>query len=243
MNLLSNLLDIIYPPRCHVCMDFLDNHPPDRGDICDECFSGFIKLTHPFCSICGEPFKSTVEEDHLCERCLRKRPYYDELRAPYLYEQKLMDAIHLIKYSGKSFIIKSLGPLLGEFAKTGINITEDMIIMPVPLHRKKIKQRGFNQSALLAKSISPILGIEPDFFTLTRTRYTESQAGLSIEERRKNVKGAFEVRGNSNVKGKSIILVDDVATTGNTINECARILKKAKCERVLGLTLARTAPY
>ena len=243
MSLLSNLLDIVYPPRCQVCTNFLDAHPEDRGDICDECFSSFRKLTHPFCSICAEPFKSKVEEDHLCEKCLRKRPYYDELRAPYLYEEKIMEAVQLIKYSGKSYIVKSLGPLLGAFAKDWINVTKDMIIMPVPLHKKKLKQRGFNQSVLLVKAISPVLEIEMDFFTLIRIRYTGSQAGLSLEQRRKNVKGAFEVRAENNIKGKSVILVDDVATTGNTMNECARILKKAGSKKVLGLTLARTAAY
>jgi ComF family protein len=243
MNFLLNLIDIIYPPRCQICMDFLDDHPAGRGDICDECFSGFRELTHPFCSICGEPFKSKVEEDHLCEKCLRKRPYYDELRAPYIYEERLMTAIQLIKYSGKSNIIKSLGPLLARYAKNWINDAKKMIMIPVPLHRRKLKQRGFNQSALFVKTISPVLGIEIDFFTLIRIRYTESQTGLSLEQRRKNVKGAFDVKGGGNITGKTVILVDDVATTGNTMNECARILKKAGAEKVLGLTLARTAPY
>ena len=243
MSLLSNLIDIIYPPRCYVCMDFLDGHPEGRGDICDECFLSFKELTHPFCSICGEPFKSKVEENHLCERCLLKRPFYDELRAPFLYEEKLMDAIQLIKYSGRSYIIKSLGPLLGTFAKNWINGSKDMIMMPVPLHRKKLKQRGFNQSALFVKTISPVLGIEADFFTLVRVRYTESQTGLSLEQRRKNVKGAFEVREDNIINSKTVILVDDVATTGNTINECARMLKKKGAGKVLGLTLARTPAY
>ncbi len=243
MNLLANLLDIIYPPRCCICMDFLDDHSAERGDICNACLSGFNELPHPFCTICGVPFKSKVEEDHLCEKCLRKRPSYDMLRAPFLYEEKLMDAVHLIKYSGKSYIVKSLGPFLGEFAKTWINNTKDMIMMPVPLHRKKLRQRGFNQSALLVKAIGPLIGVEPDFFTLARIRYTDSQTGLSIDRRRKNVKGAFETGGDSHIKGKTVILVDDVATTGNTINECARILKKAGCEKVLGLVLARTAAY
>ena len=241
MSLLSNLIDIIYPPRCCICMDFLGEHPTERRDICDACFSTFNKITHPFCSICGIPFKSKVEEDHLCEKCLRKRPFYDELRAPYLYDEKLMDAIQLIKYSGKSYIAKFLGELLGAFAKNLNQVTKEMIIMPVPLHRKKLKQRGFNQSALFVKELSPVLEIEIDFFTLIRTRYTKPQTGLSLEDRRKNVNGAFEVRGNNEIKGKSIILVDDVATTGNTMNECARILKKAGCKKVLGLTLARTA--
>lgn len=243
MSLLASLLDIIYPPRCQICTDFLDDRPVVMGNICDECFSGFKELTHPFCSICCEPFKSKVEEDHLCEKCLRKRPYYDELRAPCLYEDKLVDAIQLIKYSGKSYIVKSLGPLLGAFGKNWLSDANDMIMMPVPLHRKKLKQRGFNQSALFVKTISPVLGIETDFFTLIRTRYTESQAGLSLEDRRKNVKGAFEVRGDNDIKRKTVLLVDDVTTTGNTMNECARVLKKAGVEKVLGLTLARTAAY
>ena len=242
MSLISSLMDIIYPPRCRICTDFLEDYPVNRKDICDECYAGFLGLTHPFCRTCGEPFKSKVEEDHLCEKCLRKRPYYDELRAPYLYEQKLMTAIQLIKYSGKSSIVKSLGPPLAAFAKEWINDTKEMIMIPVPLHRRKLRQRGFNQSALIVRAISPALGIGVDFFSLIRTRYTESQAGLSLEQRRKNVKGAFEARSDKNINGKTVILVDDVATTGNTMNECARILKKAGAYKVLGLTLARTAP-
>ena len=116
-------------------------------------------------------------------------------------------------------------------------------MIPVPLHKRKLRQRGFNQSVLLVKSISRLLNLETDYFTLMRIRYTETQTGLTLEERRKNVKGAFEATDNGNLNGKSVILVDDVATTGNTINECARVLKKAGCERVVGLTLARTAIY
>ena len=224
-------------------MDFLKEHPAGRGDICDTCYSGFRKLSHPCCTICSEPFKSKVEEDHLCEKCLRKRPFYDRLRAPYLYENALREAVHLIKYSGKSCIVDSLGPLLGAFAKTRIKDAKDMIMMPVPLHKKKLRQRGFNQSVLLVKAISPMLEAETDLFTLIRTRYTESQAGLNLEQRRKNVKGAFEVRENKDLGGKGVILVDDVATTGNTMNECARVLKKAGCRIILGLVLARTAAY
>ena len=224
-------------------MGFLGEHPEDRGDICDSCFSCFRTLTHPFCSICCEPFKSKVEEDHLCEKCLRKRPYYDELRAPYLYEERLMEAIQLIKYAGKSCIANSLGALLGAFAKSWIDETNEMVMIPVPLHRKKIRQRGYNQSVLLARVVSSILGMETDFFTLTRTRFTGSQTGLSLEQRRKNVKGAFEAGEHDSIKGKTVVLVDDVATTGNTVNECARVLKKAGAIKVLGLVLARTAPY
>ena len=148
------------------------------------------------------------------------------MRAPYLYEERLKDAIQLIKYAGKSYVVNSLGALLGTFAKNWINETKEMVMVPVPLHRKKIRQRGYNQSVLLARAVSPILGVETDFFTLTRTRFTGSQTGLSTEQRRKNVKGAFEVIDNNSLKGKTVVLVDDVATTGSTVNECSRILKK-----------------
>ncbi len=243
MNLFTELIEIIYPKKCHICLDFLDDSETKLPDVCDNCFTSFPALTHPFCSICGVPFASKVEEDHLCEKCIRTRPFYDELRAPYLYEDKIMEAIHRLKYSGKSYLAKSMGRILADFLKERISDIEGMIMIPVPLHKRKLRQRGFNQSVLLVKSISRLLNLETDYFTLMRIRYTETQTGLSLEERRKNVKGAFEVTDNTVLKGKSVILVDDVATTGNTINECARVLKKAGCERVVGLTLSRTAIY
>jgi ComF family protein len=243
MSLFSELINIIYPPKCSICLNFLDDGETKIRGICDECYSSFPALTHPFCSVCGVPFGSKVEEDHQCEKCIRQRPLYDELRAPYLYEESIMEAIHLIKYSGKSYLVKSIGPLLASFAKDWVTVTKDMLMIPVPLHKKRLKQRGFNQSALLVKSVSRILDIEADYFTLIRIKHTETQTGLNLEERRRNVKGAFEVSGNKNLTGKTVILVDDVATTGNTINECARILKKAGCEKVFGLVLARTAAY
>jgi ComF family protein len=243
MRLLSELIEIIYPPKCHVCLDFLDDEERKSPDICDNCYSAFPLLTHPICSICGVPFASKVEEDHQCERCIRTRPFYDELRSPYLYQDTIMEAIHRLKYSGKSYLARSMGRLLADFLKDWRGDIDSMIMMPVPLHKKKLRQRGFNQSVLLVKEIIRLIDIKADYFTLRRIRYTETQTGLTLEERRKNVKGAFEVTGKANLKGKSVIMVDDVATTGNTINECARMLKKAGCERVLGLTLARTAAY
>ncbi|NLD38974.1 MAG: ComF family protein [Desulfatiglans sp.] len=243
MNLFTELIDIIYPKKCHICMDFLDDSERKLPDICNTCFSSFPLLTHPFCSICGVPFVSKVEEDHLCEKCIRTRPFYDELRSPYLYEDKIMEAIHRLKYSGKSYLAKSMGRLLADFLTEWTGDLDGMIMIPVPLHKRKLRQRGFNQSVLLAKSISRLLNLKTDYFTLTRIRYTETQTGLTLEERRKNVKGAFEVTGNANLNGKGVILVDDVATTGNTMDECARVLKKAGCTRVFGLTLARTAAY
>lgn len=240
MNPFSSLLDIIYPPRCHICMDFL-NKSEVTPPICDTCSQGFKEISHPYCSICGIPFISKAGEDHLCGKCLLKKPHYDEIRAPYLYEGPIMDAIQRIKYSGRSYIANSLGLLLGEYARTWLDNAEEMILLPVPLHIKRMRRRGFNQSMILSKKINETLHANLDFITLERTRNTATQTGLKFKERLKNVKGAFEVINNLKIRGKDIILVDDVATTGNTINECARVLKKAGCKRVYGLVLARTA--
>ena len=240
MNPFSGLLDIIYPPRCHICMDFLGK-PKKNPCICDNCSRSLKKITHPYCSVCGIPFVSKAGEDHLCGKCIVKKPYYDEMRAPYLYDGPIMDAIQRIKYSGRSYIADSLGLLLGEYAKEWLGKTEKMILLPVPLHIKRMRSRGFNQSMILSKKINEILHANLDFKTLERTRNTKTQTGLKFKERLKNVKGAFEVLNNLKIKGKDIILVDDVATTGNTINECARVLKKAGCKRVYGLVLARTS--
>lgn len=154
-----------------------------------------------------------------------------------------MDAIHQMKYAGKSHLADSLGPLLASFARDWIGNIKGMLMMPVPLHPRKLRERGFNQSLLLAKIMNPILEAELDFLSLRRVIYTKAQTGLKIKEREKNVRRAFGLDGKPDLKGRTIILVDDVATTGNTMNECARVLKKAGCEKVFCLALARTANY
>jgi ComF family protein len=200
-------------------------------------------MDHPLCTICGISFISQVEEDHLCERCIRKTPFYNYLRAPYVYEYGIMDAIHQMKYAGKSYLADSLGVLLASFAKKWLGNTKGMLMMPVPLHPRKLRERGFNQSLLLAKVMNHILETELDFLSLRRVIYTKAQTGLKIKEREKNVRRAFGLDGKPDLKGRRIILVDDVATTGNTMNECARVLKKAGCKKVFCLALARTASY
>ncbi len=244
MTIFSRLIDIIYPPRCHICQRFpVDNSEKlnrEEPGICRECLNSFLEIESPLCPICGTPFESLVEEDHVCENCLRKRPYYDALGAPYLYEGAVMDAVHLLKYAGKTYLADSMGRLLAAFAGAWLNRDEGLLMMPVPLHKKRLRERGFNQSLLLAKVMVPLLNTELDFLSLRRIRYTKPQTGLKSDERRKNVRKAFELTGNINVKGRTVILVDDVATTGNTLNECAHALKRSGCEKVFCLVLART---
>jgi ComF family protein len=243
MRIFSKFIDIIYPTRCHACRNFLSTEGGSDNYFCTDCLNSFSKINPPICHVCGIPFGSISEENHLCEKCLRKRPFFDSLGAPYIYKGRIMDAIHQMKYAGKTYLADSLGPLMASFAIKWLDTTEGLFIMPVPLHPKRLRERGFNQALLLARAIIPVLGAEIDFLSLRRIIYTRSQTGLNSKEREKNVRRAFTMTGQRKLKGKTVLLVDDVATTGNTMNECARILKKAGIERVFCLALARTAGY
>ena len=151
-----------------------------------------------------------------------------------------MEAIHQLKYGGKTYLAGSLGILLASFATGWLGNIDNCLVMPVPLHRKRLRERGFNQSLLLAKVVRRLLCWKLDYLSLRRTRYTRPQTGLDSDERSKNVRQAFDLVHPREFSGKIVVLVDDVATTGNTMNECARVLKKARCDKVFCLTLART---
>lgn len=245
MRLLGELLDLLYPPRCAICREGLGEDrartPCGRSlPFCRTCFEGFKALPHPVCTVCGRPFVSDRGTDHPCEACLRKRPHFDRAGAPYCYEGPLMKALHRFKYSGKSGLSEALGPLLAAFAQGWVQDAKDPLVMPVPLHPRRLRQRGYNQSLLLARHVAPALGAELDYLSLRRVRHTPPQTGLTAEERRRNVRKAFEVRATRPAPERTVILVDDVATTGNTLNECARVLKRQGFETVLCLVMART---
>ena len=245
MKALKSLIDLIYPPRCPICQVFLrDEHAP-QGDqdlpFCRACFKDFTGIDSPICPLCGRPFSEGAERDRVCEDCLRKRPSYDIVRAPFLYQGALMEAIHELKYARRTHLADSLGSLLASFAQTWIGELKGCVIMPVPLHPRRLRARGFNQSLLLARCVALKTGFALDYLSLRRTRFTKPQTELSSEERKKNVRKAFEVVQPEAVKGKAIVLVDDVATTGSTLNECAKALKRAGADSVLCLVLARTS--
>ncbi len=174
--------------------------------------------------------------DHQCGDCREKPPKYDRAISAAIYETALAEAIHLFKYSKKANWSKPLGRLLhtrvSDFGKLDV-------ILPVPLHAKRLRQREFNQSLLLAREVSLAFGIPLQVNNLRRVRWTQPQIELNGDERRKNVRGAFEVKWPDQVQDQSILLIDDVFTTGATVNECARVLKKAGTEVVNVLTVAR----
>lgn len=234
-------IDIIYPPRCAVCGRFLSTG--DSDVICPECRSGLRKAHSPLCSRCGVPFDTGPKEDRLCERCLRDPPSYKAARALYVYEGPMVEAVHRFKYAGKTHLAGIFGPLLAESARACLPPESDPLIVPVPLHVKRLRKRGFNQSLLLARHVEDLTGFALDSLSLRRVRETPSQAALGKDKRRVNVREAFAVKSSLAIKGRDVLLVDDVSTTGSTLDACSRTLLRSGARRVFGLTLARAPAH
>jgi ComF family protein len=232
------LLDIILPPLCHVCHDFI----PDAGTlhICPACRGRLPLVSSPLCPICGIPFIGTGS-DHRCGSCLTHPPHFDTARSRFLYEGPVRDLIHSFKYNKRVHLRYPLALLTLQGVSGLLPDHDPQLIVPVPLHRSRLRQRGFNQAVLLGRVLSSRLSLPmlPD--ALVRTRPTEPQITLSAAERRDNVKGAFTVTRPDRIAGKRILLLDDVMTTGSTMDECAKELKKAGAEAVVAVTIARTA--
>jgi len=243
MSLFRHLLDVIYPPRCAVCGAFLMDtrmyFAEDPLPFCDACRGDIHPIVSPLCTICGIPFFSKAQEDHPCGECLNVKPHYDTLSAPYVYEGTVLNAICGLKYGGKTFLANALGPLLAQFAEKRFSDVRIDLAMPVPLHKKRLRERGFNQSLLLARHVAEALAVKLDFMSLRRIKYTPPQTGLTRKERHRNIRGAFQLENASAMRDKSVLLVDDVATTGSTLNACAKALKQAGTQSIYCLALAR----
>ena len=245
------LLDAIFPHTCFICGTYDRFDPLERNDnlcvveqitspyFCPSCRKNIHAIDSPLCVQCGLPFISRHGEDHLCGDCIDNKRYFRIARAFGIYDGTLLKGIHLLKYGKKTRLAGPLGMLLQEtFSRFWDKQMIDLIV-PVPLHIKRLRNRGFNQALLLFSKWAAIDGIPYDPRVIKRPKRTIPQTNLSRKERKKNVRGAFEIRSPVAIKGKRIILVDDVYTTGSTVNECARILMKGGAAVVDVLTLAR----
>ncbi len=227
---------MVFPPRCMACGILLDG-PPDAS-FCPACFSLIRFVAPPLCPCCGIPLTG-AGADHLCGDCILSRPPYAIARAVARYEAVLLDAIHVFKYKGKITTGEVLGKMMAEYVYPDFSIADYSLIVPVPLHGKRLRERGFNQAVILAREISRRFSIPLDFLTLRRQVFTEPQVNLGKDQRTANVRGAFAVKNGKKVEGQRIILVDDVYTTGSTVKECAGALMKHGAVEVAVLTLAR----
>ena len=236
-RILTGLADIIFPPRCLTCDVILDHH--ESQALCPLCFSKIKFIKSPLCTCCGIPYPGADESDHLCGGCITSKPAFSVARAVGHYEAIFLDALHSFKYRGKAAFGKSLGKIMAQYEYPLFAISDYTLIMPVPLHPKRLRERGFNQSVILARVVAGRYSIPLDFLSLRRYMYTEPQINLGKKDRESNVRGAFIVTEPDRIKDHRIILVDDVYTTGSTVKECARILMKNKASTVAVLTLAR----
>jgi ComF family protein len=236
-EILTGIADLIFPPLCITCGMVLEEHA--SLPFCPPCTEGIHFIRSPLCPRCGIPFPVAEGNDHLCGECLVTERPYAVARAVGLYEKTLLTAIHLFKYRGKIGIGEVLGEIMADYAGGQWDMTVFSLIIPVPLHRKRLRERGFNQAVILARQIAKRFSLPLDFMTLRRERFTAPQVGLGREERCANVRMAFAVRKPEKLAGRKILLVDDVTTTGSTLTECASVLTQAKAESVAILTLAR----
>lgn len=237
LDFLSEISDTFFPPLCIACSSVFKSR--EEKGFCRECSQKITYIRQSHCPVCGIIFPDSPAEDHLCGRCLEEKPYYTFARAALVYEGIILDAVHQFKYGRNLACGRALAGLLADFNFQDIALGTFDLIIPVPLHIRRLRERGFNQSLILAVALGKKHAIDVDFSLLKRRKLTLTQTGLDKKEREINIKGAFEIVHPERLSGKNIILVDDVYTTGATINECAKMLKKSGAARVAAITLAR----
>ena len=238
----DSLAAILVPSDCRIC-----DYPLVRLSkipVCEPCLSSVRLSEVVSCGLCGEALDFlSPEAPAICPLCRRVPPRFDFAISFGGYDGALRGLLHLLKYEHLRPAAKILGGKLAEAMKPwGFEGDRPVLVIPVPLHRSKRRQRGFNQSELIARSalkVLPSFRFELHIGNLRRTRATVSQTGLTRHQRRENVRGAFVVEAPEQVKGRSVLIVDDVYTTGTTLNECARVLRAAGAKQVVVATVAR----
>lgn len=251
----AGLFATLFPSDCRLCGTPLINI--SRLPVCEDCLGAMRPIAGGLCSICGErlvsPFvfaggvesQSQSGEAH-CGLCRRLEPPYIKATAYGSYDSGLRELIHLLKYNGVRPAANVLGRMLVEAIEDLQPLfgEAEVLVVPVPLHSKKLRQRGFNQSELITRAalkLKPAIArLQLNAALLARRRETKSQIGLSRHQRRENIRGAFVVTKPDEMNGREILIVDDVFTTGTTVSECARILRRAGAAKIYVATVART---
>ena len=242
VRLVQEVALFIYPSACASCSNLLDSeksHP-----FCPDCLKTLELISEPYCPTCGIPYATEGLDPHLCGDCLGGVHLFDRARATGFYRGLLREVIHRFKYGGQTFLARPLAKIAVASGKELAKLHKVDLIIPVPLHSKRLRQRGFNQASLLARRLGSALKIPVDYSSLRRIRWTEPQTGLSRRQRAVNVKNAFDLSRPERIEGKSILLLDDVLTTGETVNHCIRELKRVGgAKEVVVLTVARAVAW
>lgn len=245
-NTLSDLgvsfLDLCFPRCCAGCgKTWLF---AAEGAWCRACLEELPWIRPPICTVCGCPFPdSAPTAGHLCGDCILSAFSFDSARSATNHSGVVRDRIHQLKFGGQLCFGPPLAELLAKVLREDGFASDSVdLLVPVPLHVRRLGRRGFNQAGILARMLGEKLGMTVRFDALVRKQWTDPQTRLSRMERLENVKGAFAVRNEAEVEGKRIILVDDVFTTGTTLSECAKTLKASGAVAVHAVTVTRALP-
>src|SRR5438445_1970475 len=234
-ELLQSAVSLLYPPLCTIC-----GRSVRAGEyLCNQCEAKTVRIVAPFCQKCSEPFEGAITGVFTCANCAHRRIYFDAAVAAYRGRGIVRQIIHEFKY-GRRIHLRHLVArwLCAAFDDERLRGRKFDIIVPVPLHPTRQRERGFNQASLLAELLTARVSV-PCKPVLKRIRYTTTQTALDRAERMENLHNAFRLRRNANVRGLRVLLIDDVLTTGSTLSECARILKRSGAISVYAATAAR----
>lgn len=238
--LLESCLDVLFPPRCTMCDLYLSRRGGSR--ICLECWEHVRWIEEPVCSICGMELYAQGDINPICGECLLHTPPFAFARALFYYNDEIRGLVSRLKYKKDTSVLPAIDELV---KKCDLRPYRDCdYVIPVPLHKKRLQKRGFNQALLLAKIFFSGSDVRIRSTLLRRTRNTVPQVSLDGKARRKSLKNAFTVDSGIELSGATVCLVDDVYTTGTTVSECSRELLLNGAKKIIVLTLARVdAPY
>lgn len=218
----------MYPQKCPFCGKI------EKQRICKECRKKILPVEEPRCKKCGKPIREAEKE--YCYDCTMIRHVFEEGRSIWIHKEPVSRAVYALKYQNRRIYAKAFGEEMAYQYGYYLREKKVELIVPVPLHRKKMRIRGYNQAALVAEVLGEITGISVDEDILVRVKNTKPLKQLNDKERRRSIRGAFSVR--KSVWAKTIVLIDDIYTTGSTLDEAARVLLKAGAEKVYFLTIS-----
>jgi ComF family protein len=236
------VLDLLYPPVCALC----DVNLSHGRALCDHCDGGLPRLMEPFCKSCGEAFAGEIDRPFACPNCHDQKFAFDFARPATVRDECTLDLVHRLKYGREIHLSRELGRLAGEAFAADERLAPALDggwpLVPVPIHRKRLRHRHFNQAAEISLALSRLCGL-PVLEALRRVRQTETQTALTRKQRMENLRGAFEItragRRWIESKPEGAVLIDDVLTTGSTVNECAKTLRRAGFKSVFVVTVMR----
>ncbi len=234
-------ISVFFPAPCEMCGGVLETAA--LLPICEACLEALGPLSGPFCEKCGRPFPSEVSQDAGTRQCFECRSglyAFDAARSYGEYSDEMVKAITLLKYHKLARLGGWFARKLNAVASENPNLCEADVLVPVPLHPARRRERGYNQTELIAKPLARHLGIPLEMKLLARVKPRPPQLLLSRRERWLSVRGAYEIRKGRRIDNLRVLLIDDVFTTGATLDACARALRKAGAKSVIGLTVART---